>query len=114
MVAWLNEPWPVTITPSAATLSPGRMRMTSPTASSLRGDFFLALGGDAARLGGSEFDERFDGIARAFGGAGFDDFAHQHEEGDDAGGLVIAGGERGEHGDGDQFVDAQHAARANP
>ena len=35
MVASLNEPWPLTMTPSAATLSPGRMRMTSPTASSL-------------------------------------------------------------------------------
>ena len=43
-------------------------------------------------------------------GAGLDDFAGEHEEGDDAGGLVIAGRERGEHGDGDEFVDAQVAA----
>src|SRR5213080_2930127 len=34
MLAWLNEPCPLTIRPSAATLSPGRMRMMSPTASS--------------------------------------------------------------------------------
>ena len=39
----------------------------------------------------------------------FDDFAGEHEKGDDAGGLVIAGRERREHGDGDQFVDAQAA-----
>ena len=74
------------------------------------GDFFLAaVLLDAARLGGREFDERFDGIARALGGARLDDFAGEHEEGDDAGGLVIAGRERGEHGDGDEFVDAQAA-----
>ena len=75
------------------------------------GDFFLAaVFLDAARLGGREFDERFNRVARALGGAGFDDFAGEHEEGDDAGGLVIAGRERGEHGDGDEFVDAQAAA----
>ncbi len=33
----------------------------------------------------------------------------RHEEGDDASGLVIFGGERREHGNGDQFVDAQAA-----
>ena len=38
----------------------------------------------------------------------------QHEEGDDAGGLVIAGGKRGEDGDGDQFVDAQNARCGYP
>ena len=35
IVAWLNEPWPLRMTPSAATLSPGRMRITSPIARSL-------------------------------------------------------------------------------
>ena len=75
-----------------------------------RGDFFLpTVLEQAARLGGREFDERFDRIARALGGAGLDDFAGEHEEGDDAGGFVIFGGERGEHGDGDEFVDAQAA-----
>ena len=52
--------------------------------------------------------------ARAFGGAGFDDFAGEHEKRDDAGGLVIAGSERRQHGDGDEFVDAQAADGANP
>ena len=74
------------------------------------GDFFLGFVGlDAAGLGGCEFDERFDGSARAFGGAGFDDFADQHEERDDAGGLVIAGRKGGEHGDGDELIDAEPA-----
>ena len=31
MLAWLMEPWPLRILPSAATLSPGRIRITSPT-----------------------------------------------------------------------------------
>ena len=74
------------------------------------GDFLLAaVRFDAAGLGGREFDERFDGGARAFGGAGLDDFAGEHEKGDDAGDLVIAGRERRQHGDGDQFIDAQAA-----
>ena len=64
------------------------------------GDFFFALACDAPRLGGREFDERFDRSARAFGGAGLDDFAHQHEERDDAGGFVITGGKSREHRDG--------------
>ena len=88
----------------------GRMRMTSPTARSLAATSSSPWRRDAAGFGGGELDERFDGGARAFGGAGFDDLAHQHEEGDHAGGLVIAGGKGGEHGDGDQFVDAQDAA----
>src|ERR1019366_8989896 len=46
---------------------------------------------DTARLGGRQFDERFDGSARAFGGAGFDDFTHEHEKRNHAGDLVIAG-----------------------
>ena len=37
MFAWLMEPWPVRMRPSAATLSPGRMRMTSPIFSSRAG-----------------------------------------------------------------------------
>ena len=74
------------------------------------GDFLLAaVLRDAPRLRRREFDERLDGLARALGGAGFDDFAGEHEEGDDAGDLVIAGRERREHGDGDQLVDAQAA-----
>ena len=62
---------------------------------------------DAARLGGRQFDEGFDGSARALGGAGLDDFTHEHEKRDHPGDLVIAGSERGEHGNGDQFVDAE-------
>ena len=65
-------------------------------------------------LVGVSLMRRFDRGARAFGGAGFDDFAHQHEEGDDAGGLVVAGGKRGEDGDGDQFVDAEDARAGGP
>jgi len=61
-------------------------------------------------LVGGELDEGFDRVARALGGAGLDDLASEHEEGDDAGGLVIAGGERSEDGDGDELVDAQVAA----
>ena len=38
-----------------------------------------------------------------------DDFAHQHEKRDHAGGFVIAGGKRREHRDGNEFVDAQTA-----
>ena len=75
----------------------------------LRRDFLFAVRRDAARLGGGQLDERFDGSARAFGGAGLDDLAHQHEEGDDAGGFVIARGKSGQHSDGDQFVDAENA-----
>ena len=72
------------------------------------GGYFLlaAVLFDPARLGGRKFDERFDGGARSLGGAGFDDFAGQHEKRDDPGDLVIAGRERREHGNGDEFVDA--------
>ena len=110
MVAWLNEPWPVTITPSAATLSPGRMRMMSPTASSLAATSSSPLAVMRRALVGRQFDQRFNGLPRALGGAGFDDFAHQHEKRDDAGGLVIARGERGDDRDADEFIDAQHPA----
>ena len=66
----------------------------------VRGNFLLAaVLFDPTRLGGREFDERFDGGARALGGAGFDEFAGKHEKRDDPGGLVIAGRERREHGD---------------
>ena len=75
------------------------------------GDFLFAAGFcQPPRLRRRELDERLDGIARALGGAGLDDFAGEHEKRDDAGGLVIARRERREHGDGDQFVDAQPAA----
>jgi len=50
------------------------------------------------------------GGAGAFGGAGFNDLTHQHEKGHHSRRLVFAGGERGQHGNGDQFVDAQDAA----
>ena len=92
--------------------------MTSPTVEFVRGNFLLAaVLFDAARAGGREFDERFDGLARALGGARFDEFAHEHQEGDEAGGLVArahvvaerAGREGEQHGDGDQLVDAQAA-----
>ena len=74
------------------------------------GDFFLGFVSlDSPGFGGSEFDERLDGVARAFSGAGLDEFAEQHEERDDASGLVIAGRKRREHGDGDEFVDAEFA-----
>ena len=52
--------------------------------------------------------------ARAFGGAGLDDLAHQHEKRDHAGGLVIARGKRGEHGDADEFIDAQPGLAEGP
>ena len=118
MVASLNEPCAaddeavrrdVVAGPDADDVADGQF---------VRGNFLLAaVLFDAARAGGREFDERFDGLARALGGARFDEFAHEHQEGDEAGGLVArahvaaerAGREREQHGDGDQFVDAQAA-----
>ena len=38
-----------------------------------------------------------------------DEFAQHHEERDDASGLVIARRKRREHGDGDEFIDAESA-----
>jgi hypothetical protein len=77
-----------------------------------RGDFLLiaVLLMRRALVGVSLMSDSME-LARALGGARFDEFAGEHEEGDDAGGLVIAGRERRQHGDGDQFVDAQAAAR---
>ena len=62
-----------------------------------------------ARLGRGDLDERLNRQPCALGGAGLDDLTEQHEERHDPGGLVIAAGERREHGDGDEFVDAQQA-----
>jgi len=50
---------------------------------------------DPAGLGWSQLDERLDILPRANCGACLDNFAHEHEERDDAGSLVIAGGESG-------------------
>ena len=72
--------------------------------------FFAAIFQNSPRFSRREFDERFNRIPRAFGGARFDDFTGQHEEGNNARRFVIAGSERREHGNGDQFVDAQIAA----
>ena len=51
-------------------------------------------------------------VPRAFGRAGFDDLAHQHEKGDDARRSCNCPEANGrEHGDGHQFIDTQPAAR---
>ena len=53
------------------------------------GDFlFPALGQESARLGGRELDQRLDRSAGAGRGAGFDEFAQENEEGNDARGLI--------------------------
>ena len=82
----------------------------SPTASWLAGTSSSDLSAfDAPRLGGRELDERFDRVARAFGGVRFDEFTQQHEERNHARSLVIAGRKRREDRDGHEFVDAQAA-----
>ena len=73
------------------------------------GDLLLAAGDEAAGAGGGDLDERFDRGAGAGGGAGLDDLAEQHEEGDDAGGAEIPLGRAGENAEGHQFIDAETA-----
>ena len=92
--------------------------MTSPTAKKPGFHFLLAASVTRRALAGSQFDEGFNGSAGAFGGAGFDDLSHQHEEGDDAGLLVAADLEIGrakgsQDGQGDQFVGRQQDRGAN-
>ena len=72
--------------------------------------FLLALLGDAPGFGRGQFDERFDGSAGAFGGAGFDDLAQQHEEGDHAGFLIMARTKGDGDRQGDQFIGGEEAA----
>src|SRR5437016_5669578 len=84
ILAWLNEPCPLMMTPSAATLSPGRMRITSPTANS-----FAATSSSSPRAV----------VRRALVGGGLV-----------AADLRLARGKGSEHGDGDQFVNAENAA----
>ena len=110
MVASLNEPWPLTNDAVRGHVVSGADADDVADDQFAGGHFFLAaVRFEAARPGGREFDERFNGQARALGGAGFNDFAGEHEKGNDAGDLVIARRERGEHGDGDQFIDAEAA-----
>ena len=73
-------------------------------------DFFFGAALEPSRFGRREFDERFNRRTRPGGSAGFDDFAEQHEEGDGGRFLIMAGAERGDHCQGDQFVGAEHAA----
>ena len=65
--------------------------------------------GDSPGFGGRELYQGLNRSARAFSGPRFDDLAHQHEKGDDAGGLVIAGRKRSQHRNRHQFIDAHHA-----
>ena len=92
MVAWLNEPWPLDDDAVRRDVVAGTDANHVADGEFAGGHFLLAaVLFDAARLGGREFDERFDGRARAFGGAGFDDFTDEHEKRDHPGDFVIAG-----------------------
>ena len=75
----------------------------------LHGHFLFPLGRDPPGLGWREFDERFDGGAGPFGCPGFNDLAEQHEESHHARLLIVARGEGGNDGEGDQLVRAQGA-----
>ena len=60
-----------------------------------RGDFlFAAVRFYPARFRRSQFNQRFNRVARALGRARLDDFAGEHEKRDDARRGVIAGRER--------------------
>jgi len=55
---------------------------------------FDAVGADEIRPGRRQFDQRLDGRTRAQRGAGLNQFAEQHEEADQSGRHIFAGGER--------------------
>jgi len=73
------------------------------------GDFFLAALREAAGLGGGQLDEGLDRCTGAGGGAGLDEFPEQHEERDNAGGLEVASGRRGEDAKRDELIDGEPA-----
>ena len=83
---------PSITSPSTGTLSPGRTRRRSPTATASRlTSSSLPSARDAAGALGREIEERADGAAGLLARLQFEHLAQQHQHRDDGGGLEIDG-----------------------